>query len=388
MASSFSSPLRVVDDCRGVLRVLSDGAIVRSQNPGFPIPVVDDGSVEWKDALFSPAPHALHLRLYRPRRGQAPGEGRLPVFFYFHGGGFCIGSRTWPNCQNYCFRLASDLRALVVAPDYRLAPEHRLPAAIHDAVASLEWLRSQAAADPWLAESADLARVFISGDSAGGNIAHHLALRFGSHAGRAALAPLRLRGFVLLMPFFGGTQPTRSEAECPDDAFLNRELNDRYWRLSIPAGATLDHPLVNPFGPESPDLEAAEVDPMLVVVGGRDLLRDRAAEYAARLRGWGKPVELAEFEGQQHGFFTVAPWSEPSGQLMGTIKRFMEDNSAGHGGRAKAREAPTVAKDKVVHHNTEAEWLDVMRRLLEWEWGCSATKAQVRKLSLELVLAH
>ncbi|XP_009406562.2 carboxylesterase 15 [Musa acuminata AAA Group] len=329
MASSFSSPPRVVDECRGVLRVLSDGAIVRSQNPSFPIPVVDDGSVEWKDALFSPAPHALHLRLYRPRRSQAPGEGRLPVFFYFHGGGFCIGSRTWPNCQNYCLRLASDLRALVVAPDYRLAPEHRLPAAIHDAVASVEWLRSQAAADPWLAESADLARVFISGDSSGGNIAHHLALRFGSPAGRAALAPLRLRGFVLLMPFFGGTQPTRSEAECPDDAFLNRELNDRYWRLSIPSEATLDHPLVNPLGPESADLEAAEVDPILVVVGGRDLLRDRAAEYAVRLRGWGKPVELAEFEGQQHGFFTIDPWSEPSGKLMGTIKRFMKDNGGG-----------------------------------------------------------
>lgn len=309
--------------------MLSDGAIVRSQNPSFPIPVVDDGSVEWKDALFSPAPHALNLRLYRPRRSQTPGEGRLPVFFYFHGGGFCIGSRTWPNCQNYCLRLASDLRALVVAPDYRLAPEHRLPAAIHDAVASVEWLRSQAAADPWLAESADLARVFISGDSSGGNIAHHLALRFGSPAGRAALAPLRLRGFVLLMPFFGGTQPTRSEAECPDDAFLNRELNDRYWRLSIPSEATLDHPLVNPLGPESADLEAAEVDPILVVVGGRDLLRDRAAEYAVRLRGWGKPVELAEFEGQQHGFFTIDPWSEPSGKLMGTIKRFMKDNGGG-----------------------------------------------------------
>ncbi|WOK91739.1 hypothetical protein Cni_G00430 [Canna indica] len=319
-----SSPPHVVDDCRGVLRVLSDGTIVRTQNPSFLVPVVDDGSVEWKDVLFSPAPNALHLRLYRPRHDPAD---RLPVFFYFHGGGYCIGSRTWPNVQTYCLRLASDLRALVVAPDYRLAPEHRLPAAIHDSFAAVEWLRS--AADPWLAESADLARVFISGDSAGGSIAHHLALRFGSPDGRAALSPVRIRGFVQLMPFFGGTQRTRSEEECPADAFLNRDLNDRYWRLSIPLGATLDHPLVNPFGPESPDMQAAELDPVLVVVGGKDLLRDRAVDYARRLRGWGKPVELAEYEGQQHGFFTINPWSEPANELMDRIKRFMVECGSG-----------------------------------------------------------
>ncbi|RWW31647.1 hypothetical protein GW17_00003732 [Ensete ventricosum] len=75
-------------------------------------------------------------------------------------------------------------------------------------------------------------------------------------------------------------------------------------------------------------------------------------------------------------------------RVLASTLRSGVDSSTGHGGRAKAREAPTVAKDKVVHHNTKAEWLDIMRRLLEWEWGCSATKAQVRKLSLELVLAH
>ncbi|KAG6469318.1 probable carboxylesterase 15 [Zingiber officinale] len=313
-------PPHVVDDCRGVLQVLSDGTVLRSANTSFLVPVADDGSIEWKDVPFSPGPDARCLRLYRPRR--APGTC-FPVFFYFHGGGFCIGSRTWPNFHNYCLRLASDLGAFIVAPDYRLAPENRLPAAIDDSVAAIEWLRS---GDPWLAESADLDRVFISGDSAGGNIAHHIALRFGSPASRAALAPVRLRGFVLLMPFFGGSRRTRSEAECPDDAFLNRDLNDRYWRLSIPAGATLDHPLVNPLGPESLDLEAAELLPMLVVVGERDLLRDRAAEYAATLKGWKKPVELAEFAGQQHGFFTIDPRSEASDELMRRIKRFMEEN--------------------------------------------------------------
>lgn len=327
--SSFAAD--EVEECRGVLRVFRDGSIVRTPNPSFTVPVRDDGSVDWKDAQFDAA-NDLRLRLYKPRR-RLPSDGpKFPVFYYFHGGGFCIGSRTWPNFQNYCLRLAAELHAVVVAPDYRLAPEHRLPAAIDDGFAAVEWLRRQAASpdpDPWLAEAADFGRVFISGDSAGGNIAHNLAVRFGSAAGRAELDPVRIRGFVLLMPFFGGTRRTKSEAECPVDAFLNRELNDRYWRLSLPPGATTDHPLVNPIGPESPNLGPVEFDPMLVVVGERDLLRDRAAEYAKRLKEWGKPVELADFKGQQHGFFTIDPWSEPANELMQAIKRFMEENGSG-----------------------------------------------------------
>lgn len=323
MASDPAAPPHVVDECRGVLFVYSDGSVVRRAGPSFATPVRDDGSVEWKDAVFD-AERALGVRLYRPR-----GRERLPVFFYYHGGGFCIGSRTWPNCQNYCLRLAAELGAVVVAPDYRLAPEHPLPAAIEDGSAALLWLASQAGAgpdggDPWLTEAADFGRVFISGDSAGGTIAHHLAVQFGSAAGRAELEPVRVRGYVQLMPFFGGVERTRSEAECPDDAFLNRPLNDRYWRLSLPAGATADHPVSNPFGKGSPGLEAVELAPTLVVVGGRDILRDRAADYAARLRAMGKPVEVREFEGQQHGFFTIDPWSAASAELMRILKRFVE----------------------------------------------------------------
>ncbi|PUZ68487.1 hypothetical protein GQ55_2G032800 [Panicum hallii var. hallii] len=319
---------RVVDECRGVLFVYSDGTVARRAAPGFATPVRDDGSVEWKDATFDEA-RGLGLRLYRPRDWERRAGRRLPVFFYYHGGGFCIGSRAWPNCQNYCLRLAADLGALVVAPDYRLAPEHRLPAAIDDGAAAVLWLAAQArggGGDPWVAESADLARVFVSGDSAGGNIAHHLAVRFGSPAGRAELAPAAVRGYVQLMPFFGGAERTRSEAECPDDAFLNRPLNDRYWRLSLPEGSTADHPVANPFGPGAPALEGVEIAPTVVVVGGRDILHDRAVDYAARLKAMGKPVEVRDFEGQQHGFFTIDPWSDASAELMRVIKRFVDSD--------------------------------------------------------------
>ncbi|PKA45811.1 putative carboxylesterase 15 [Apostasia shenzhenica] len=317
-----------VVQCRGVLRVFSDGSIVRSDSPSFPMPIDDDGSVAWSDAVFSPD-HDLYLRIYRPRIPLPSDPSNLPIFFYFHGGGFCIGSRAWPNFHNYCLRLAADLRAVVVSPDYRLSPEHRLPAALHDSAAALLWLRSQSLSPdphPLLAGGTDFSRVFVSGDSAGGNIAHHLAVRFGSDPDRAQLDPVRVRGFILLMPFFGGTQRTDSEAQCPEDAFLNLELNDRFWKLSLPLGSTTDDPSANPFGPGAQDLSSIQFDPMLVVVGGRDLLRDRAATYAKRLKDWGNPVELLEFEGQQHGFFTIEPRSEPANVLMQSICRFMDNN--------------------------------------------------------------
>lgn len=222
-----------VDECRGVLRVYSDGSIVRSTNPSFEVPVEDDGSVLWKDAVFDPV-NNLQLRLYKP--ASTTSSKKLPIFYYIHGGGFCIGSRAWPNCQNYCFKLAKELQAVIISPDYRLAPKNRLPAAIEDGFMAVKWLQSQAVAvepDAWLTDAADFGSVFISGDSAGGNIAHNLAVKLG--AGSPELAPVRVKGYVLLAPFFGGTVLTKSEAEGPKDAFLNWELIDRFvcWPIVV-----------------------------------------------------------------------------------------------------------------------------------------------------------
>lgn len=228
---SNTIPPHVVDDCRGVLHVYSDGSIVRSSKPSFEVPVNDDGSVLWKDVVFD-AVNNLQLRLYKPADFSPSSASKLPVFYYIRGGGFCIGSRAWPNCQNYCFRLASELRAVVVSPDYRMAPESRLPAAIEDGFMAVKWLQAQAVSDgpdSWLTEVADFGNVFISGDSAGGNIAHNLAVRLGS--GSPELAPVRVRGYVLLAPFFGGTVRTKCEAEGPKEAFLNLELIDRFLSL-------------------------------------------------------------------------------------------------------------------------------------------------------------
>ncbi|KAL3628161.1 hypothetical protein CASFOL_027207 [Castilleja foliolosa] len=319
----------IVDDCMGFIQVFSDGSIVRSDEKiQFPMKVADaDHDVVWKDSLFDEK-HNLHLRLYKPRH--PPAAAKLPVLYFIHGGGFCFGSRSWPNNHNCCLRLASALQVLVVTPDYRLAPENRLPAAMDDAMSSVKWLQNQAVladgADEWLrGGSVDFGRVFVAGESSGGTLAHHLAVELGR--GSPGLEPVRVRGYVLMAPFFGGTVRTKSEAEGPPERFLNIDILDSFWRLSLPSGNTADHPWANPFGPESPSLDPVRLDPILIQVGGCEIMKDRIEDYYKRLKALGKEIECVTFEGEQHGFFVNQPLSEMAHKALQDIKQFMINNS-------------------------------------------------------------
>ncbi|XP_075658643.1 strigolactones hydrolase CXE15-like [Castanea sativa] len=214
----------VVEDCFGLLKFYSDGSISRSTNINFNIPVIDDGSVLWKDYVFDKH-HNLHLHLHKPTLASLT---KPSVLYYIHAGGFYFGSRTFPNFHDICHRLASGLTVLVVSLDYRLALEQRLPAAIDDAMSSLKWLQILAmhgdiGCDTWLGDGVvDIDRVFAMGDSSGGNVAHHVALRLDSSTvGLVELKPIRVRGYVLLAPFFGGSVKTRSEEERPCEVFWN-----------------------------------------------------------------------------------------------------------------------------------------------------------------------
>ncbi|PRQ44283.1 putative carboxylesterase [Rosa chinensis] len=330
---NMGSLTHIVEDCMGVLQLFSDGSVHRCslKDINFPFPAVNDNSVDFKDVVFDRKLN-ISLRVYRPKSHASPTPANLPVVFYFHGGGFCVGSRVWPNCHNCCIRLASELNALVVAPDYRLAPEHKLPAAVDDALTAVEWLQREALmsegsgdCDAWLGGGmVDFDRVYVVGDSSGGNMAHHVAVRLG--AGSVKVAPVRVRGYVLLAPFFGGVERTKSE-EGPSETFLNLEILDRFWRLSLPKGETRDHPMANPFGPNSPSLEEVDLDPILVIAGGNEMLKDRVEIYSRRLKELGKKIEYVDFHGQQHGFLTNDPYSEVANEALQVIKRFMIENS-------------------------------------------------------------
>ncbi|GFZ09275.1 alpha/beta-Hydrolases superfamily protein [Actinidia rufa] len=274
----------LVEDCQGFLQLYSDGSIVRSNDIKFPTQIRHDATVTYTDQLFD-VPHNLHLRLYKPTTAAAT---TLPILLFLHGGGFCFGSRTWPHIHNSCLRLSSALQAI---------------------------------------EGVDFGRVFVVGDSSGGNIAHHLAV--GLASGSAEVVPVRVRGYVLMAPFFGGTVRTKAEEDGAQEAVLNVDILDKFWRLSIPVGGTADHPLANPFGPISPSLEPVTLDPILVMAGGREIMKDRVVEYTRRrMKEMKKKIEYVEFEGKEHGFFTHDPYSEVAGVVLKIIKTFMDENSS------------------------------------------------------------
>lgn len=100
----------------------------------------------------------------------------------------------------------------------------------------------------------------------------------------------------------------------------------RFWRLSVPVGENRDYPMANPFAPESPNLEKVKLDPIMVIVGSNELLKDRAQDYARRLKELGKNIEYIEFEGREHGFFTQDPYSHVAGEVMQILERLLLEN--------------------------------------------------------------
>jgi len=318
-----------VENVAGVLKVYRDGTIFRAEDlrslPNSSLQGV--GGVASKDVVLKEK-LGLWVRLYLPssRLEQTPETRRLPVIVYFHGSGFCISSPSAPEFHSFSLNLAATVGAIVVSVAYRLAPEHRLPAAYDDGITALEWVSSHALDggdfkhDPWLDSYADYSAVYLMGDSAGANIAHHVvALRGGVEAWN----PMTVRGAILLQPFFGGEQRTSSESECPRDAILNLEMNDAFWRLSLPVGSDRDHPYSNPWSPGAPKLEVISLPPLLVAIGGRDMLRDRDHEYCQLLKQQGKSVEVLVLEEEEHGFYVARPQSQPCQRLMQQISRFI-----------------------------------------------------------------
>ena len=123
------------------------------------------------------------LRLFVPNHPPRPpsSAGKLPVVFYFHGGGFVLFSNSTVSFHRACESLAAAVPAVVVSVEYRLSPEHRLPAAYDDAVEAIQWVRSQALdltrSEPWMRDYADFGKCFVMGNSCGGNIACFAGLR-------------------------------------------------------------------------------------------------------------------------------------------------------------------------------------------------------------------
>jgi acetyl esterase/lipase len=258
---------------------------------------------------------------------------------YFHGGGFCVGSAAWSCYHEFLAQLPARAGCAVMSVDYRLAPENRLPAAFDDGVAAVRWLRQQASCRSAAATSDELSwwrarcrfdRVFFMGDSAGASIAFHVAARLGQ---LGSLAPLSVRGAILIQPFFGGEAHTASEKTMPQPprSALTLSTSDSYWRMALPAGATRDHPWCNPLSRGAPRLETLPLPPVLVCISEADILRDRNLELCKAMRQAGKSVEQAMYGGVGHAFQVLHNYhlSQPrTQQMLAHIKAFVSARSS------------------------------------------------------------
>lgn len=311
----------VVEDVSGWLRVYDDGSVDRSwagpkelEFLTSSVPPSDgkfvDG-VATLDIVIDPET-ALSVRIYLPDK-QPGDDPKLPILLHFHGGGFCISRASWYMYHHFYTRLVKSARAICISVEMRLAPEHRLPAAIDDCYAALLWLRAIARAEltePWLGPNADFSRVCLVGDSTGGTIVHHVSAR----AGLEEWSPLRLAGGLLLHPGIHRVELSRSELEARfESAFLTLDMINRFMALALPVSANKDHPIMCPMGAAAPPLAGLRLPPFLVVVAERDLLHDREVEYVDEMKKAGKDVELMVNRGVGHCFYLnkVAIDSDP-----------------------------------------------------------------------------
>ena len=164
------------------LRIYKNGKVDRLHRPPLLAAGVDDATgVVSKDVVLD-AGTGLFVRVFLPKVQDQETGKKLPVLVYFHGGGFIIESADSATYHNYLNSVAAAAGVLVVSVNYRLAPENPLPAGYDDSWAALQWAVS--AQDDWIAEHGDTERVFVAGDSAGGNIVHEMLLRASSNKGR------------------------------------------------------------------------------------------------------------------------------------------------------------------------------------------------------------
>jgi acetyl esterase len=225
----------------------------------------------------------IPLRLYRP--AGVPDTKPLPVYVYFHGGGWVIGDLE--SHDVLCRQLTAESGACVIAVDYRLAPEHKFPAAADDAWAATRWIVAHAAG-----LGVDAGRLAVGGDSAGANLAAVVAL-MARDAGAPAIALQ-----VLIYPVTDVGSESPSYADFADGYMLTRD--SMRWFIAHYLGRKEDANDWRASPLRAPSL--AGLPPALVITAGFDPLRDEGAAYATRLREAGVTVDYVSFGGMIHGF--------------------------------------------------------------------------------------
>jgi acetyl esterase len=236
----------------------------------------------------------LPARAYRPR-SLAP----VGAVIWLHGGGWCVGDLD--GFDRVCRSLCNAAAATVVSVDYRLAPEHRWPAAVEDAVLAVDWASGHGAEQLGY----EPRRVAIGGDSAGGNLA----------AIAARHRPGALRAQLLVYPALDAAMDSDSYRELADFPMLTAEAVEFCWRTYLGDGADPGAPDVSPL--RAGDLRG--LPPAYVAVAGFDVLRDEGVAYAEALEAAGVAVTLRRYDDMPHGFIRWGGVVDRTHELIGEL---------------------------------------------------------------------
>jgi acetyl esterase len=247
----------------------------------------------------------IPLRVYRSA-GTAASD-LLPAQIYYHGGGWVVGdldSHDWT-----CRMVANAAACAVVSVDYRLAPEHRFPAAFDDALAAAEWVARNART-----LRVDPARASVGGDSAGGNLAAAVALALRDRG------TVKLRAQILTYPIVDVTA-AYDERFASGVALTNGGMR-AYIGHYVPDAAQRIDWRVSPLHAAS----LKGLPPTLVILAGFDPLYAEGEAYAARLKQDGVPVTVTRYPGQMHGFLSRAKLLPKAYEAIADIAAVLKAN--------------------------------------------------------------
>jgi len=212
-----------------------------------------------------------------------------------------------------CRALANGARCVAVSVEYRLAPEHRFPAAAEDAYAATCWVAANAAS-----LGVDPARVAVAGDSAGGNLTAVVALMARDRGG----PPLVQQ--VMIYPVTDSVFDTPSYRDNGSDYLLTKDAMVWFWGHYASSAADRVSPYAAPLRAETLN----GLPPALVITAEYDPLRDEGEAYATRLRAAGVPTMLTRYPGMIHGFFGMTRMLDQAkhatAQVSDTLRRAFE----------------------------------------------------------------
>ena len=235
------------------------------------------------DNISIPGPAGpMRLRVYKP---VAAGGEALPVFVYFHGGGFVLGDLD--SHDGLCRMLVDDGGFAVIAVEYRLAPEHVYPAAVEDGYAALVWIEKNAS-DLGL----DANRIAVGGDSAGAHLTAVL-----TQMAKEKGAP-KLAYQVLLFPSTQYGADTSSRSEFSMGYFLDKPTLEWFSSKLLPPGMDFNSPQISPLRAK----DFSGLPPAFIMVAGYDPLHDEGVQYAEKLRAAGVKATVADYPDMVHCF--------------------------------------------------------------------------------------